>query len=67
MRLKALLIYISLGLFSPTLVSACGGGHAENARTWSQEELDELEAKWGTDVSHSIFIVFIYIYKLSFV
>ncbi|KAI0408794.1 agmatinase [Xylaria palmicola] len=34
--------------FGPALVSSCGG-HPDQAREWSQEELDALEAKWGTD------------------
>ncbi|GAP86456.1 putative mitochondrial precursor protein [Rosellinia necatrix] len=38
--------------FSSALVTACGG-HAEEGRTWSQEELEELEAKWGTDWAFS--------------
>jgi hypothetical protein len=37
--------------FSSILVAACGGDHGRPVREWSQEELDELEAKWGTDVS----------------
>ncbi|KAJ3552997.1 hypothetical protein NPX13_g10985 [Xylaria arbuscula] len=46
MRFKG---FVCLALnFTITLVTACGG-HGEQAREWSQEELDELEAKWGTD------------------
>ena len=48
MRLRGL-IYVALN-FTSTLVTACGG-HGKQVREWSQEELDELEAKWGTDVS----------------
>lgn len=44
-------IYVTLGL-SPALVAACSG-HAEQVREWSQEELDALEAKWGTDWAFS--------------
>ncbi|KAI1176268.1 agmatinase [Nemania sp. FL0916] len=44
-------IWIALGIGS-ALVSACGG-HDEPAREWSQEELDELEAKWGMDWAFS--------------
>ncbi|KAI8634761.1 agmatinase [Xylariaceae sp. FL1651] len=50
MRLKEL-IWIALG-FGSALVTACGG-HGQKAREWSQEELDELEAKWGTDWAFS--------------
>lgn len=31
---------------------ACGGGHDDD-RQWTKEELQELEDKWGYDVSHS--------------
>ncbi|KAI1126699.1 agmatinase [Nemania abortiva] len=44
-------ICVALG-FAPALVAACGG-HADQAREWTQEELDELEAKWGTDWAFS--------------
>ncbi|KAI1167553.1 agmatinase [Nemania serpens] len=44
-------ICITLGL-GPVLVAACNG-HAEQVREWSQEELDALEAKWGTDWAFS--------------
>ncbi|KAI0118806.1 agmatinase [Nemania sp. FL0031] len=50
MRLREL-VWVALGV-TPALVTACGG-HAEQAREWSQEELDELEAKWGTDWAFS--------------
>ncbi|KAI0534652.1 agmatinase [Xylaria digitata] len=46
MRLKGF-VWASLSLTS-ALVTAYGQ-HAEQAREWSQAELDELEAKWGTD------------------
>lgn len=32
-----------------TVVQACGG-HKHEQREWTQEELDELERKWGTEV-----------------
>ncbi|KAH8166595.1 hypothetical protein CIB48_g1661 [Xylaria polymorpha] len=38
--------------FSSALVAACGG-HGEQVRKWSQEEIDELEAKWDTDWAFS--------------
>ncbi|KAI0435102.1 agmatinase [Xylaria sp. FL1042] len=54
MRLKGLSVWVTLNLFTSTLVAACGGHGAEQqAREWSQEELDELEAKWGTDWAFS--------------
>lgn len=41
------------GLILSTLLLPFGayacGGHGE-VREWSQEEIDELEKKWGTDV-----------------
>ncbi|KAI1822346.1 agmatinase [Xylaria intraflava] len=45
MRFGAL-VWLTLG-FPSALVDACGG-HGHN-REWSQEDLDHLEAKWGTD------------------
>ncbi|KAI1427048.1 agmatinase [Xylaria sp. FL1777] len=47
MRFKRL-VWVALN-FTLTLVTACGG----QVREWSQEELDELEAKWGTDWAFS--------------
>ncbi|KAI0862618.1 agmatinase [Xylaria cubensis] len=38
--------------FGSALVAACGG-HGEQVREWSQEEIDELEAKWDTDWAFS--------------
>ncbi|TGJ87713.1 hypothetical protein E0Z10_g1015 [Xylaria hypoxylon] len=38
--------------FTLALVTACSQ-HNEHVREWSQEELDELEAKWGTDWAFS--------------
>ncbi|KAF3064437.1 hypothetical protein GL218_01130 [Daldinia childiae] len=40
-------ICLALSCFS-TLVQACGG-HDHQVREWSQEELDELEKKWGAE------------------
>ncbi|KAI1376710.1 Arginase/deacetylase [Hypoxylon crocopeplum] len=34
--------------YGTALVRACGG-HAHEVREWTQEELDELEKKWGTE------------------
>ncbi|KAI3336725.1 agmatinase [Xylariaceae sp. AK1471] len=48
MRLGELVWVMTLG-FGSALVTACGGGHTRQVREWSQEELDELEDKWGTD------------------
>jgi agmatinase len=45
------LVCIALSFSSP-LVVACEGDHTRQVREWSQEELDELEDKWGTDVSY---------------
>ncbi|KAI0907532.1 agmatinase [Ustulina deusta] len=50
MRLRGV-VWFTLN-FTLTLVTACGG-HAEQAREWTQEELNELEAKWGTDWAFS--------------
>ncbi|KAI3344081.1 agmatinase [Ustulina deusta] len=50
MRLRGV-VWFTLN-FTLTLVAACGG-HAEQAREWTQEELNELEAKWGTDWAFS--------------
>ncbi|RYC64491.1 hypothetical protein CHU98_g1691, partial [Xylaria longipes] len=38
--------------FSSALITACSG-HGEQVREWSQEEIDELEAKWDTDWAFS--------------
>lgn len=43
------LICLALSCFS-ALVQACGG-HDHQVREWTQEELDELEKKWGAEVS----------------
>jgi hypothetical protein len=58
MRLGELVVWITTGFLGSALVTsvtACGGGQqaTTNSREWSQEELDELEKKWGTDVSSS--------------
>ncbi len=55
MRLRGV-VWFTLN-FTLTLVTACGG-HAEQAREWTQEELNELEAKWGTDVSPLLHVVY---------
>lgn len=31
--------------------AACAGGHHEDDKVWTKEELDELELKWGMEVS----------------
>jgi hypothetical protein len=36
-------------------LGAHGCGQHEDARDWSKEELDELEIKWGRDVSKTLF------------
>ncbi|KAI1484100.1 Arginase/deacetylase [Daldinia eschscholtzii] len=41
------LIFLALSCFS-ALVEACSG-HGHQTREWSQEELDELEKKWGAE------------------
>ncbi|KAI1645411.1 Arginase/deacetylase [Daldinia loculata] len=41
------LICLALSCFS-ALVQACGG-HDHQVREWTQEELDELEKKWGAE------------------
>ncbi|KAH9900643.1 Arginase/deacetylase [Xylariomycetidae sp. FL2044] len=35
--------------YGPAVVRACAGGHGQEVREWSQEELDELERKWGVE------------------
>ncbi|GAW24331.1 hypothetical protein ANO14919_139150 [Xylariales sp. No.14919] len=47
MRLEGFACWIILS-FASSLVAACSQ-HVKQTREWSQEELDELEAKWGTD------------------
>ncbi|KAI1816096.1 agmatinase [Poronia punctata] len=44
--------WFTLGVYT-ALVTACGGDDSRQTREWSQEELDELEAKWGTDWAFS--------------
>ncbi|KAI1804404.1 Arginase/deacetylase [Daldinia bambusicola] len=46
MRSKEL-ICLALGCFS-AVVEACSG-HSHQAREWTQDELDELEEKWGPE------------------
>jgi len=49
------LLWLALG-YGTAVSQACGGGHGDHAhngrqvRRWTQEEIDELERKWGTDV-----------------
>ncbi|KAL7626808.1 hypothetical protein AAE478_003582 [Parahypoxylon ruwenzoriense] len=38
--------------YGSALVRACGG-HGHQVREWSQEELDKLEKKWGTEWGYS--------------
>lgn len=35
--------------YHTALVGACGG-HGQELKHWSQEELDDLERKWGVEV-----------------
>ncbi|KAI0148492.1 agmatinase [Xylariaceae sp. FL1272] len=52
MRVSAL-AWAALGV-CPAIVGACGGnGNGEKARTWTSEEIRELEVKWGTDWAFS--------------
>jgi len=52
------LLWLALG-YGTAVSQACGGGHGDHAhngrqvRRWTQEEIDELERKWGTDWSFS--------------
>ncbi|GKT53356.1 arginase [Colletotrichum tofieldiae] len=46
MRLTSLL----LGCSSALLAAGCGG-HGDDGKEWTKAELDELEAKWGFEVS----------------
>jgi agmatinase len=42
--------FLGLALsWQSAVVRACGG-HGQELRHWSQEELDELERKWGIEV-----------------
>lgn len=41
-------------LLLPFGAYACGG-HGEELREWTQEEIDDLERKWGTDVGGFLF------------
>lgn len=41
--------FLSLALSWHSAVWACGG-HGQELKHWSQEELDELERKWGIEV-----------------
>lgn len=41
--------FLSLALSWHSAVQACGG-HGQELKHWSQEELDELERKWGIEV-----------------
>ncbi|KAI2630651.1 Arginase/deacetylase [Hypoxylon sp. NC1633] len=45
------LLCLALGC-GPALVRACAG-HAHQVREWSQDELDELEKKWGVEYGFS--------------
>lgn len=46
------LLCLAVG-YGSALVRACGG-HSHEVREWSQEELDDLEKKWGHEVSNDI-------------
>lgn len=49
-------LFLCLALsYGSAVVRACAG-HGE-VREWSQEELDELEKKWGTEVRDLIFFI----------
>ncbi|KAI2630500.1 agmatinase [Xylaria nigripes] len=48
MRLDAL-VWFTLSFASAFVAACAGSGHAEQVREWSQEELNQLEEKWGTD------------------
>lgn len=50
MRISALL---NLAIVSHSAIVRACGGHGHEVREWSQDELDELERKWGTEVSGS--------------
>lgn len=42
--------------YGSAVVRACAG-HGDQVREWSQEELDELEMKWGAEVSRVFFLI----------
>lgn len=47
---------VSLGLLAlrASLATACGDHAPDDGKVWSKEELDELESKWGIEVSLSL-------------
>ncbi|KAI1263995.1 agmatinase [Xylariaceae sp. FL1019] len=45
------LVWTALGV-CPAIVGACGG-NGDKARTWTREEIQDLEVKWGTDWAFS--------------
>jgi hypothetical protein len=55
MRLTAVLGLVVLG-WEAVVVGACAGsghGRGSEEKVWTREELDDLERKWGTEVSPS--------------
>lgn len=47
MKSTALLNLLLFGALS----SACGDHHTHDDKEWTKEDLEELEAKWGQEVS----------------
>lgn len=52
-------LFLALGCGS-ALVQACGG-HSHEVREWSQDELDDLERKWGHEVSKAMPSILLYL------
>lgn len=42
------------GLLLAALTTACGHEHDEDGKEWTEDELAELEARWGYEVRNSL-------------
>lgn len=52
-------VYLAALLATAGAAVACAGGKHHDDHEWTKEELDELERKWGMEVSLSGFLAIV--------